>query len=100
MSTEFEKVLDVDIKAAAGPLGKGDANLLSVVFDYDGSLLWFATGGFHLSRAPAGVLDYIALSNRRSSTGRQTDLSEQFRLQGARQCAGIAASKDGARIIQ
>lgn len=44
---EFEKVLDIDIKAAAeAALGKElTQNLLSVVFDYDGNL-WFATGGF------------------------------------------------------
>lgn len=46
---EFEKVLDIDIKAAAEEkLGKTlDQNLLSVVFDYDGNL-WFATGGFRI----------------------------------------------------
>ncbi|MEI3138248.1 MAG: hypothetical protein V8T31_00870 [Lachnospiraceae bacterium] len=46
---EFEKVLDIDIKAAAEKaLGKTlDQNLLSVVFDYDGNL-WFATGGFRI----------------------------------------------------
>jgi hypothetical protein len=43
---EFEKVLDIDIKAAAEAItGKTlDQNLLSVVFDYEGNL-WFATGG-------------------------------------------------------
>lgn len=37
---EFEKVLDIDIKAAAeAALGKTlDQNLLSVVFDYEGNL--------------------------------------------------------------
>ena len=46
---EFEKVLDIDIKAAAeAALGKTlDQNLLSVVFDYEGNL-WFATGGFRI----------------------------------------------------
>ena len=46
---EFEKVLDIDIKAAAETaLGKElTQNLLSVVFDYDGNL-WFATGGFRI----------------------------------------------------
>ena len=46
---EFEKVLDIDIKAAAEAiLGKTlDQNLLSVVFDYDGNL-WFATGRFRI----------------------------------------------------
>ena len=46
---EFEKVLDIDIKAAAeAALGKElTQNLLSVVFDYDGNL-WFATGGFRI----------------------------------------------------
>lgn len=46
---EFEKVLDIDIKAAAeAALGKTlDQNLLAVVFDYEGNL-WFATGGFRI----------------------------------------------------
>ena len=46
---EFEKVLDIDIKAAAEEItGKTlDQNLLSVVFDYEGNL-WFATGGFRI----------------------------------------------------
>ena len=46
---EFEKVLDIDIKAAAeGALGRElTQNLLSVVFDYEGNL-WFATGGFRI----------------------------------------------------
>ena len=46
---EFQKVLDIDIKAAAETaLGKKlDQNLLSVVFDYEGNL-WFTTGGFRI----------------------------------------------------
>ena len=62
---EFEKVLDIDIKAAAeAALGKElTQNLLSVVFDYDGNL-WFATGGFRIypEREQQGVLGYIAHS--------------------------------------
>ena len=56
---EFEKVLDIDIKAAAeAALGKElTQNLLSVVFDYDGNL-WFATGGFRIypQRQQQGVV--------------------------------------------
>ena len=46
---EFEKLLDIDVKAAAeAALGKTlEQNLLSVVFDYEGNL-WFATGGFRI----------------------------------------------------
>ena len=62
---EFEKVLDIDIKAAAETaLGKAlGQNLLSVVFDYEGNL-WFATGGFRIypQRAQQGVMGYIARS--------------------------------------
>ena len=56
---EFEKVLDIDIKAAAeAALGKTlEQNLLSVVFDYEGNL-WFATGGFRIypERQQQGVM--------------------------------------------
>ncbi len=46
---EFEKVLDIDMKAAAEEkLGKTlDQIFLAVLFDYDGNL-WFATGGFRI----------------------------------------------------
>ena len=50
MLPEFEKVLDIDIKAAAEAALTGktlDQNLLAVVFDYEGNL-WFATGGFRI----------------------------------------------------
>ena len=45
----FEKMLDIDIKAAAEKvLGRTlDQKLLSVVFDYEGNL-WFVTGGFRI----------------------------------------------------
>ena len=59
---EFEKVLDIDIKALAeAALGKTlDQNLLSVVFDYEGNL-WFVTGGFRIypDRMQQGVIGYI-----------------------------------------
>ena len=50
---EFEKVLDINIKAAAeAALGKTlEQNLLSVVFDYEGNL-WFATAAF--ASTPSG----------------------------------------------
>ncbi len=77
---EFEKVLDIDIKAAAeAALGKElTQNLLSVVFDYDGNL-WFATGGFRIypQRQQQGVIGYIARSAIDAIlNGEQADLSK------------------------
>ena len=104
---EFEKVLDIDIKAAAeAALGKElTQNLLSVVFDYDGNL-WFATGGFRIypEREQQGVLGYIASSAIEAIlNGEQADLSKAVFVheltpgEGAEN--GIAASKDGAVIL-
>ena len=104
---EFEKVLDIDIKAAAeAALGKElTQNLLSVVFDYDGNL-WFATGGFRIypQRQQQGVIGYIAHSAIDAIlNGKQTDLSKAVFVheltpgEGAEN--GIAASKDGAVIL-
>ena len=104
---EFEKVLDIDIKAAAeAALGKElTQNLLSVVFDYDGNL-WFATGGFRIypEREQQGVLGYIAHSAIEAIlNGGQADLSKAVFVyelalgEGAEN--GIAASKDGAVIL-
>ena len=104
---EFEKVLDIDIKAAAeAALGKAlTQNLLSVVFDYDGNL-WFATGGFRIypQRQQQGVIGYIAHSAIDAIlNGRQTDLSKAVFVheltpgEGAEN--GIAASKEGAVIL-
>ena len=104
---EFEKVLDIDIKAAAeAALGKTlEQNLLSVVFDYDGNL-WFATGGFRIypEREQQGVMGYIARSAIDAIlNGEQADLSDAVFVyeltpgEGAEN--GIAASKDGAVIL-
>ena len=104
---EFEKVLDIDIKAAAeASLGKTlEQNLLSVVFDYEGNL-WFATGGFRIypEREQQGVIGYIARSAiDEILAGGQTDLSKAVYVydltpgEGAEN--GIAASKDGAVIL-
>ena len=104
---EFEKVLDIDIKAAAeAALGKElTQNLLSVVFDYDGNL-WFATGGFRIypQRQQQGVIGYIAHSAIDAIlNGKQTDLSKAVFVheltpgKGAEN--GIAASKEGAVIL-
>ena len=104
---EFEKVLDIDIKAAAeAALGKElTQNLLSVVFDYDGNL-WFATGGFRIypQRQQQGVIGYIAHSAIDAIlNGKQTDLSKAVFVheltpgEGAEN--GIAASKEGAVIL-
>ena len=104
---EFEKVLDIDIKAAAeAALGKElTQNLLSVVFDYDGNL-WFATGGFRIypQRQQQGVIGYIAHSAIDAILNdKQTDLSKAVFVheltpgEGAEN--GIAASKEGAVIL-
>ena len=103
---EFEKVLDIDIKAAAeAALGKElTQNLLSVVFDYDGNL-WFATGGFRIypQRQQQGVIGYIARAIDAILNGKQADLSKAVFVheltpgEGAEN--GIAASKDGAVIL-
>ena len=104
---EFEKLLDIDIKAAAeAALGKTlEQNLLSVVFDYEGNL-WFATGGFRIypQREQQGVIGYIAHAAIDAILrGEQTNLSEAVFVheltpgEGAEN--GIAASKDGAVIL-
>ena len=104
---EFEKVLDIDIKAAAeAALGKTlDQNLLAVVFDYEGNL-WFATGGFRIypNRKQQGAMGYISRTAIDAIlNGEETDLSEAVFVyelapgEGAEN--GIAASKDGAVIL-
>ena len=104
---EFEKVLDIDIKAAAEPaLGKTlDQNLLAVVFDYEGNL-WFATGGFRIypDRKQQGAMGYISRTAIDAIlNGEETDLSDAVFVyelaagEGAEN--GIAASKDGAVIL-
>ena len=104
---EFEKVLDIDIKAAAeAALGKElTQNLLSVVFDYEGNL-WFATGGFRIypERGQQGVMGYIARSAIEAILkGEEADLASAVYVcdlsagEGAEN--GIAASKDGAVIL-
>ena len=104
---EFEKVLDIDIKAAAeAVLGKTlDQNLLSVVFDYDGNL-WFATGGFRIypDREQQGAVGYISRSAIDAIlNGEEVDLTDSVFVyeltpgEGAEN--GIASSKDGAVIL-
>ena len=104
---EFEKVLDIDIKAAAeAALGKTlDQNLLSVVFDYDGNL-WFATGGFRIypDREQQGAVGYISRSAIDAIlNGEEADLTDSVFVyeltpgEGAEN--GIASSKDGAVIL-
>ena len=104
---EFEKVLDIDIKAAAETaLGKAlGQNLLSVVFDYEGNL-WFATGGFRIypQRAQQGVMGYIARSAINAILNGETiDLAKAVYVcdlpagEGAEN--GIAASREGAVIL-
>lgn len=104
---EFEKVLDIDIKAAAeAVLGKTlDQNLLSVVFDYEGNL-WFATGGFRIypDRKQQGTFGYVSRAAiDKILNGEDVDLSEAVFVyelepgEGAEN--GIAASKEGAVIL-
>ena len=104
---EFEKVLDIDIKAAAeAALGKTlEQNLLSVVFDYEGNL-WFATGGFRIypEREQQGVLGYVARTAIDAIlNGEEVDLASAVYVydlpvgEGAEN--GIAASRDGAVIL-
>ena len=104
---EFEKVLDIDIKAAAeAALGKTlDQNLLSVVFDYEGNL-WFATGGFRIypDRKQQGTFGYISRSAIDAIlNGEETDLTDAVFVydlepgEGAEN--GIAASREGAVIL-
>ena len=104
---EFEKVLDIDIKAAAeAVLGKTlDQNLLSVVFDYDGNL-WFATGGFRIypDRKQQGAVGYISRSAIDAIlNGEEADLTNAVFVyeltpgEGAEN--GIASSKEGAVIL-
>ena len=104
---EFEKVLDIDIKAAAeAALGKTlDQNLLSVVFDYEGNL-WFATGGFRIypDRKQQGTFGYVSRAAiDKSLNGEDVDLSDAVFVyelepgEGAEN--GIAASKEGAVIL-
>ena len=104
---EFEKVLDIDIKAAAEAItGKTlDQNLLSVVFDYEGNL-WFATGGFRIypDRKQQGTFGYVSRAAiDKILNGEDVDLSDAVFVyelepgEGAEN--GIAASKEGAVIL-
>lgn len=104
---EFEKVLDIDIKAAAeAALGKTlDQNLLSVVFDYEGNL-WFATGGFRIypDRKQQGTFGYVSRTAiDKILNGEDVDLSDAvfvYELEpGGGAENGIAASKEGAVIL-
>lgn len=103
----FEKVLDIDVKAAAEEaLGKTlDQNLLSVVFDYEGNL-WFATGGFRIypDRQQQGAMGYVSREAIEGIlNGKEVTLSDSVFVyeltpgEGAEN--GIAASKDGAVIL-
>lgn len=104
---EFQKVLDVDIKAVAeAALGKTlDQKLLSVVFDYEGNL-WFATGGFriYLERKQQGAVGYISreaidtiLNGKEADLANTVFVYELTPGEGAEN--GISASKEGAVIL-
>ena len=98
---EFEKVLDIDVKAAAETrwARRWSRISLSVVFDYEGNL-WFATGGFRIypERAQQGVVGYIAHAAIEAILrGEQADLADAVFVheltpgEGAEN--GIAASR-------
>lgn len=104
---EFQKVLDVDIKAVAeAVLGKTlDQKLLSVVFDYEGNL-WFATGGFRIypERKQQGAVGYISreaidtiLNGKEADLANAVFVYELTPGEGAEN--GISASKEGAVIL-
>ena len=104
---EFEKVLDIDIKAAAEKvLGRTlDQKLLSVVFDYEGNL-WFVTGGFRIypSRGQQGAMGYVSHAAIEAIlAGGTADLDHEVHVyapiagEGAEN--GIAACKEGAVIL-
>ena len=104
---EFEKVLDIDIKAASeAALGRTlEQNLLSVVFDYEGNL-WFATGGFRIypERKQQGVIGYIdhaaidtILNGGLADLSKAVYVHELTPGEGAEN--GIAASREGAVIL-
>lgn len=104
---EFQKVLDVDIKAVAeAALGKTlDQKLLSVVFDYEGNL-WFATGGFRIypERKQQGAVGYISreaidtiLNGKEADLANAVFVYELIPGEGAEN--GISASKEGAVIL-
>ena len=104
---EFEKVLDIDIKAASeAALGRTlEQNLLSVVFDYEGNL-WFATGGFRIypERKQQGVVGYIdheaidtILDCGQADLSKAVYVHELTPGEGAEN--GIAASREGAVIL-
>ena len=104
---EFEKVLDIDIKAASeAALGRTlEQNLLSVVFDYEGNL-WFATGGFRIypERKQQGVVGYIdheaidtILDDGQADLSKAVYVHELTPGEGAEN--GIAASWEGAVIL-
>lgn len=104
---EFQKVLDVDIKAVAeAALGKTlDQKLLSVVFDYEGNL-WFATGGFRIypERKQQGAVGYISreaidtiLNGKEADLANAVFVYELTPGEGAEN--GISASKEGAVIL-
>ena len=104
---EFEKVLDIDIKALAeAALGKTlDQNLLSVVFDYEGNL-WFVTGGFRIypDRMQQGVIGYITrnaidaiLNGQKVNLAKEVFVYELTPGKGAEN--GISSCKEGTVIL-
>ena len=103
----FEKVLDIDVKAAAeAAFGVTiDQNLLSIVFDYEGNL-WFVTGGFRIypDRGQQGAMGYIsAAAIDAILAGNEVDLSQEVHVylpepgEGAEN--GIASCTHGAVIL-
>lgn len=103
----FEKVLDINIKAAAERvLGRTlEQNLLSIVFDYEGNL-WFVTGGFRIypDRGQQGAMGYISHAAIETIlAGGTADLDHEVHVyapqpgEGAEN--GIASCREGAVIL-
>ena len=103
----FEKVLDINIKAAAERvLGRTlEQNLLSIVFDYECNL-WFVTGGFRIypDRGQQGAMGYISHAAIETIlAGGTADLDHEVHVyapqpgEGAEN--GIASCREGAVIL-
>lgn len=104
---EFEKLLDIDVKAQAEKkLGITiDQNLLSIVYDFEGNL-WFVTGGYRIypERKQTGVVGYISHQAIADILdGKTADLDKEIHVmafeagEGAEN--GIASCQEGTVVL-